>query len=190
MEVESICLGDLSTNCYLVSINGKTILIDPAEPSKALFSFLGSTRVDMVVNTHGHFDHVGGNWAVQRRGAELFLHRADLPLVDHFYPGHPPVNRYLNEGDRLAGLLTVFHVPGHSPGSVAFVGQGVLFSGDLLFAGSIGRTDLPGGSTEEMETSLRRICALPDDYRVYPGHGGTTTLGEEKQTNPFLIDLR
>ena len=190
MEVASVCLGDLSTNCYLVSVDGKTILIDPAEASKALFSFLEGTKVDMVINTHGHFDHVGGNWTLQERGAELCLHRADLPLVDHFYPGHPPIDRYLNEGDHLAGLLTVFHVPGHSPGSVVFVGQGVLFSGDLLFAGSIGRTDLPGGSGEEMEASLRRICTLPDDYRVYPGHGEATTLGKEKRTNPFLIEPR
>jgi len=190
MEVTSVCLGSLSTNCYLVSVNGKTILIDPAEASATLFSFLGDAKVDMVVNTHGHFDHVGGNWTLKEQGVDLLLHRADLPFVDHFYPEHPPIDQYLNEGDRIAGALEVFHAPGHSPGSVVLVGKGVLFSGDLLFSGSIGRTDLPGGSGEEMETSLRRICALSDDYRIYPGHGESTTLDKEKRTNPFLIELR
>ena len=190
MEVTSVCLGTFSTNCYLVFVNGKTVLIDPAEASATLFSFLGDAKVNMVVNTHGHFDHVGGNWALKERGARLLLHRADLPFVDHFYPEHPPIDQYLNDGDNIAGTLAVFHVPGHSPGSVVLVGDGALFSGDLLFAGSVGRTDLPGGSDKEMKDSLRRIRALPDDYRVYPGHGEVTTLDKEKRTNPFLIGLR
>lgn len=190
MRVESICLGSLATNCYLMSVDGVTVLIDPAEASETLFSFIGERKVDLVVNTHGHFDHVGGDWKLQEQGAQVLLHRGDLPFVDRFYPDHPSIDRYLKEGDEIAGVLRVLHVPGHSPGSVVLVGNGVLFSGDLLFAGSIGRTDFPGGSVEEMRESLRRILALPEDYRVYPGHGETTTLKKERRENPFLLGLR
>jgi len=190
MRVESICLGQLATNCYLVSVNGVTVLIDPAEPSEPLFSFIGNRKIDLVVNTHGHFDHIGGNWALQTKGSQVLIHQKDLQFVDRFYPDHPPIDRYLKEGEEIAGILRVLHVPGHSPGSVALVGDGVLFSGDLLFAGSIGRTDLPGGSIKEMRRSLRQILALPGDYRVYPGHGGITTLEKERKTNPFILSLR
>lgn len=189
MQIESICLGALATNCYLVSTRGVTIVIDPPEASPALHSFIGKRKVDLVVNTHGHFDHIGGNWALQELGAQVRLHPADLPYVDHFYPHHPAVDADLTEGKKIAGNFRVLHVPGHSPGSIALVADGVLFSGDLLFAGSIGRTDLPGGSTEEMRKSLRRILALPDETRVYPGHGESTTLKEERRTNPFLVGL-
>lgn len=143
-----------------------------------------------MLNTHGHFDHVGGDWALKEEGARVAIHKADLAILDHFYPGHPPVDRYLEEGDEVVPGLVVLHVPGHSPGSVVFVGDGILFSGDLLFSGSIGRTDLPGGSDRAMEESLRRILELLGGYTVYPGHGPRTTLAREKRTNPFLLELR
>ena len=190
MRIESICLGQLATNCYLLRVNGITVIIDPAEPSESLFSFIGERKIDLVVNTHGHFDHIGGNWALQEKGAQVLLHKEDLSFVDHFYPDHPSIDRYLEDGDEIAGVLRVLHVPGHSPGSIALIGEGTLFSGDLLFAGSIGRTDLPGGSMEKMRSSLRRITALAGDYRVYPGHGETTTLEKERRLNPFLSALR
>ena len=189
MQIESICLGALATNCYLVNANGTTIIIDPAEDAAPLHSLIGSRRVDLVVNTHGHFDHVGGDWVLQERGARIRLHRADLPYVDHYYPDHPPIDATLEDGEEIAGILRVLHVPGHSPGSIALMGEGFVFSGDLLFAGSIGRTDLPGGSMEEMRKSLRRLLALPDNTRVFPGHGETTTLGKERRTNPFLVPI-
>ena len=190
MKVESICLGDLSTNCYLIAVDGINVLIDPAEPSTSLLSFLGERKIDLVINTHGHFDHVGGNWVIQERGARVLIHKEDVPLLDEFFPGHPPVDGYLSEGDRIVDKLEVLHVPGHSPGSIALAGEGVLFTGDLLFAGSIGRTDLPGGSMEEMKSSLVRIAALPGDCDVYPGHGAVTTLDRERRQNPFLVNLR
>ncbi len=186
MHVESLCLGSLATNCYLVETDGARILIDPAEAGDALFSFLRNRTVDLVVNTHGHFDHVGGDWALQARGAKLLLHCADLPFVDHFYPGHPPIDRFIEEGGRVVDGLHVLHTPGHSPGSIVLVGGDALFCGDLLFAGSIGRTDLPGGSEEAMHRSLTRIRSLEGDYTVYPGHGPQTTLDRERRTNPFL----
>ncbi len=190
MQVKSICLGSLATNCYLIEINRLRIIIDPAEPSEELFSLIGEQKVDLVVNTHGHFDHIGGDWALQEEGAQILLHRADLPLVDSYYPNHPPIDRYLEDGDEIAGELRVIHTPGHSPGSVILAADGVLFVGDLLFAGSIGRTDFPGGSMEEMKRSLKKLLALPGDYRIYPGHGEATTLEKERRTNPFLLPWR
>jgi len=186
MQIESVCLGALATNCYLVSANGTTIIIDPAEASAPLLALVGSKTIDLVVNTHGHFDHVGGDWALQEQGAKIRLHQADLPYVDHDYPDHPPIDMSLKEGEEIAGTLRVLHVPGHSPGSIALVGDGVAFSGDLLFAGSIGRTDLPGGSMKDMRESLKRFLALPGNTRVYPGHGEATTIEKERRTNPFL----
>ena len=188
MRVESICLGRLFTNAYLVETAQGTVLIDPADASPELLHFIGKRKVDWVLNTHGHFDHVGGNWAIQKQGAKVALHEADLPYLDHAHPGHAPVDRFLDEGEEIAGLR-VLHTPGHSPGSVVLLANGVLFAGDLLFAGSIGRTDFPGGSPKAMEESLRRILELDSGLRILPGHGPETTLARERKTNPYLVDL-
>ena len=118
------------------------------------------------------------------------MHEVDLGYVDCFYPDHPPIDRYLHEGDEIVAGLRVLHTPGHSPGSIVLFADGMLFAGDLLFAGSIGRTDLPGGSPREMAESLRRIAGLQGDPTVYPGHGEATTLGRERGTNPFLLSMR
>ncbi len=190
MRVETICLGELATNCYLVDAGELTILIDPAEFCEALTSFIGNRHIDFVINTHGHFDHIGGNWELHKAGAELLIHKADLPLVDHFYPDHSPFDRYIVDGETLPGGFRVMHTPGHSPGSVVLVKDNALFVGDLLFAGSIGRTDFPGGSITNMNKSLSLLMALPGDYQVYPGHGPSTTLAREKRANPYLIRLR
>jgi hydroxyacylglutathione hydrolase len=189
MRVEKICLGELSTNCYLVNADGLTILIDPAEYCEKLTSFIGNRQVDLVINTHGHFDHIGGNWQLQKAGAKLLIHEEDLPLVDSFYPDHPPFDRYIVDGETLPGGFRVIHTPGHSPGSIVLVKDDMLFVGDLLFAGSIGRTDFPGGSITKMNLSLSNIVSLPGDYRVYPGHGPSTTLKRERRTNPYLTSL-
>jgi glyoxylase-like metal-dependent hydrolase (beta-lactamase superfamily II) len=189
MRVESICLGDYATNCYLVNTNGITLLIDPAVAAPELFSWLDGRRVDMVINTHAHPDHVGGNWELQRRGSKILLHRAALSTLNKFYPDHPPIDRYIDEGEVIADSLRVLHTPGHCPGSIILVGEGVIFSGDLIFAGSIGRTDLPGGSRREIYRSLKRLVSLPGDYRIYPGHGKQTTLEQERMNNPFITRL-
>ena len=188
MKVRSICLGPLSTNSYLVEFGGKRILIDPAEGGDPLRMFVGEEAPDVVLNTHGHFDHTGGDWEFP--GAEILIHAADVPLLDQAYPGHPPIGRTIADGEEIAPGLKVIHTPGHSPGSIVLCGEGVLFVGDLLFAGSIGRTDFPGGSEEDMRRSLLRVSSLPGDYLIYPGHGPATTLERERRENPFLVNLR
>ena len=187
MNIASICLGPLGTNCYLVEESGQRVLIDPAEDSAALHAFVGSRRIDAIINTHGHFDHVGGDWAFP--DTPVKIHPADLSLLKATHPEPPGTIEGLAEGDRVLDGLTVFHTPGHSPGSIVLIGEGILFVGDLLFAGSIGRVDLPGGSPNDMFSSLLRIVALPGDYTVYPGHGETTMLDLERQRNPFLVGI-
>ncbi len=188
MRVEKVVLGDLATNCYLIETAEATILIDPAVHDARLREFLDGKKVDLVVNTHGHFDHVGGDWALKEKGAKLYIHRADLSFVDEYYPGHPQFDFYIEEGDEIAGLR-VIHTPGHSPGSVTLMGDGILFTGDLLFAGSIGRTDFPGGSWADMRRSLARLLSLGEDFLIYPGHGPRTRLSTERKMNPFLQEV-
>jgi glyoxylase-like metal-dependent hydrolase (beta-lactamase superfamily II) len=190
MNVETLCLGPLQTNCYLVELPSGLLVIDPAEPAPALLDAIGVRRVILVLDTHGHFDHVGGNAALARRGTPVALHSADIPLVEEWFPEHPPIDRHLVDGEEIAPGLHAVHVPGHSPGSMMFVGHGLAFCGDLVFAGSIGRTDLPGSSPQAMAASLRRLLNLPDETTLYPGHGPPTLLARERETNPFLGDLR
>jgi len=187
MQVTSAVLGPLGTNAYLIEIGERTVLVDPADDSAALHALVGHRTIDWIVNTHGHYDHVGGDWAIPSGG--ICIHERDVPFVTRFFPNHPPFDRYLRDGDEVVPGLRVMHTPGHSPGSVALVAGGALFAGDLLFAGSIGRTDLPGGSDEDMERSLRRVLALAGTVTVYPGHGPKTTLEREKNSNPFLEGL-
>lgn len=186
--MKTVVLGKLATNCYLVENGETTVLIDPAVYDERLRAFLHGHKVDFVVNTHGHFDHVGGDWALKEQGARLFIHRADLRYVDEFYPGHPPFDHYIDDGDEIAGLR-VIHTPGHSPGSITLIGDGILFTGDLLFAGSVGRTDFAGGSEADMRRSLARLLALGADFHVYPGHGPRTRLSTEQRMNPYLQEL-
>lgn len=188
MRVSSVCLGSLATNCYLVELESGTLLIDPAEDSPALHALIDDRSIDIVVLTHGHFDHVGGAWAVD--SPEIVMHREDLPFVDQFLPEHGPIHRFIADGDEILPGVKVLHLPGHSPGSVVLQVEDALFVGDVLFAGSIGRTDLPSGSMKVMAESLRRLTALPGDYDVYPGHGAFTTLNCERQINPYIRMLR
>jgi len=188
MRVSSACLGQLGTNCYLVEVESGTLLIDPAVDSPALHSLIGDRSIDVVVLTHGHFDHVGGAWAVN--APEIVMNREDLPFVDEYFPNHGPVHRHVEEGDEILPGVKVLHLPGHSPGSIVLRVEDALFVGDVLFAGSIGRTDLARGSMGVMANSLRRLTALPGDYDVYPGHGESTTLNCERQINPYIRMLR
>jgi glyoxylase-like metal-dependent hydrolase (beta-lactamase superfamily II) len=202
-----ICLtnGAFAENCYLVAdpATSEAVLIDPGEEPGLFLGRLAAERLTLraVWLTHGHLDHIlGVDEIVTRTGAPVYLHPADRPLYDAApqqgawlgipAPVPPAPDRELADGDTLSvGKLTftVRHLPGHSPGGVAIIGHGVAFVGDALFAGSIGRTDLPGGDPETLLRGIRNVLlALPDETVVYSGHGPETTIGEERRTNPFL----
>jgi hydroxyacylglutathione hydrolase len=191
-------------NCFVIRNGAEALVIDPGEASPELLDAIRGYTVRTVVNTHGHCDHCGGNAELLRQtGAELVCHRDDLPLLRMveqqgamfgvYFPPSPDPNRFLEEGDTLTvgdATLRVLHTPGHSPGHIVLLGDGFLIAGDVLFAGSIGRTDLPGGNYGQLLDSLReKILPLPDETTVYSGHGAATTVGEERRTNPFLVGL-
>ena len=205
MKVHAFTVGPLQSNSYLLAdeVTREAALFDPGMESEPVADVLARERltVTAIINTHGHFDHVFGNaWFKAKTGAPLLMHRADLDLVKRLeeqslYFGFratpsPPPDRFLEEGDevRVGGIrLRVLHTPGHSPGGICLVTDGTAFVGDTLFAGSIGRTDLPGGSAETLLTSIReKLLTLPDDTVIYPGHGPATTIGHERRHNPFL----
>lgn len=198
-------MGALETNCYLVYCpdTKEGIIVDPAgEPERILSEIqrLGMKTV-LVVNTHGHIDHVAANDAVRKAtGAPLALHALDAGYLAHPDPafarwlGAPerlaPANRNLEHGDAVAFgtcTLTVLHTPGHTPGGISLFGEGVVFTGDALFNQGVGRTDLPGGDWRQLQTSIRtRLYTLPDETVVYPGHGPSTNIGAERADNPYV----
>ena len=204
MKIEWRTVGPFQENSYLVvdDTTGRAVLIDPGAEPEALLAMLETSgaTLEAIWLTHAHIDHIGGIAAVKRvLDVPVYLHPADRPLYDRgavqagFYGlpfEQPPApDHALAEGDRLELGNLVFHVmhlPGHAPGHVAFVCGDRVVSGDLLFAGSIGRTDLPFCDPARMEESLERMCTLPDSTVVYPGHGPPTSIGAERTTNPFL----
>lgn len=205
MRIEGRVVGPFQENTWLLvdSATNRAVLIDPGDEGDEVLGMLhdSGATLEAIWVTHGHIDHVGAIAAVVREHpVPIYLHPSDLPLYGEgairaakmygipFEPPPPP-DRTLGEGDRLTlgGLaFDVWHVPGHAPGHVIVFGHGVAFGGDCLFAGSIGRTDLPLSDGAAMQRSLARIATLPPDTVVYPGHGPDTTIGEELATNPFL----
>jgi glyoxylase-like metal-dependent hydrolase (beta-lactamase superfamily II) len=201
--LKRVTVGMLASNSYIVGDeeSKEAILIDAGDEPERLLSELASSQLKLkaIVATHGHFDHVLAVDHVRNKtGAPFYLHGADAPILASMQQrarmllglelGPPPlVDKYLKEGDVLTvGRYTfeVLHTPGHSPGSICLIGNGLLFSGDTLFAGSIGRTDTPGGNFLLLaESVIKKLFALPDATRVYPGHGPDTTIGDEKSSN-------
>jgi len=213
MILETFPVGLLQCNCSVLGdpATKEAIVVDPGGDVEKVLAALArhGLRCRAILNTHTHIDHVGANDALrQATGAEVMLHAADLPLYDNLRiqsewmggmlppPPRSPVDQELDHGDvvRAGGLAAeVLHTPGHTPGSLCFHVPGaepLLLSGDTLFAGSIGRTDLWGGDYEQELASIRnRLLALEPHTRVIPGHGPQTTLERERRSNPFLVGL-
>ena len=192
MNIHVLPLGMLQTNCYILTEGNRCLVIDPGDEPEKVLSFLEKQglTLEAVLLTHGHFDHVG---AVKTLAAEtdcrVFLCEKDLALPGAMTAGTLYYTDFYSDGDKLtlAGLtFEVLHTPGHTPGSVCLRFEDHLFSGDTLFAGSCGRTDFPGSNPQDMVRSLSRLSKLEEHLKVYPGHGGSTTIGEEKRYNPYL----
>ena len=192
MNIKTLILGPLQVNCYIVYVNQKCLVIDPGfEPERVMqkCTELGLT-IEAILLTHGHFDHVGGVKKIaEQTGCRAFLHPEEQKLPPYITSGDLYYTDTYAEGHRicLAELhFSVLHTPGHTPGSVCLNFDGVMFTGDTLFASGCGRTDLPGGDWRTIKTSLKRLAGMPGDATIYPGHGPATTLEAERQENPFV----
>lgn len=210
MIIETFPVGPLQCNCTILGDpeSGEAIVIDPGDEPLHILKRLSAhgLRPKAILITHTHIDHVGGNQEIRERtGAKVMLHEKDLPLYDNLgmqasligldAPVRAAVDEHVHQGDVVffgskGDSLEVLHTPGHTPGSCSFYlpNQGLLFSGDTLFSGSVGRTDLWGGDFDtEMRSIKERLLPLPDATRVIAGHGPDTTIIEERRSNPFLI---
>lgn len=208
MKIITMHLGELDTSCYIAaSDSGNAAVIDPADNAEHILRTLkeNDLTLKLILLTHGHFDHTGAVAELKAAtGAKIYIHPADADMsedriknVSYLLPGYvlqpykPDV--LIDEGDSIAldeVAFTVMHTPGHTDGSVMFCTDNVIFSGDTLFSGSVGRTDFYSGSVEKQKQSLRRILALSGEYEIYPGHGEPTTLSQEKRFNPYLLYLK
>ena len=194
VNMKTLPLGAYQTNTYLVWDENSTgcVVIDPGYQADTILreaKVLGK-EISAIFLTHGHFDHVGAvRDLVAEVGCPVYLNDADLAMPAQLTAGPLYYTNIYGEGDFVdaAGLsFKVLHTPGHTPGSVCLMCENVIFSGDTLFWGSCGRTDLPGGSWNTIRISLRRLADLKGDYRVYPGHGDETTLDFERKMNPYM----
>ena len=194
LQQDLLTLGAYQTNCYIIWADGsdRCAVIDPGYEPDTILTRVRSLgkQVEAILLTHGHFDHVGGVKAIaEATGCKVYLCIDDTAMPQQFTAGHLLYTDEYEEGDVLdvAGLrVKVFHTPGHTMGSVCLLVEDALFAGDTLFRESCGRTDLPGGSWADILKSLRRLKELPDNTRVFSGHGPSTTIGEEKRWNPYM----
>ena len=194
LTLHTLPLGAYQTNCYILhqEASSSCVVIDPGYTPEVILDFLAGKglKLEAILLTHGHFDHVGAvRDLAAETGCKVYLNPDDLSMPPRMTAGPLYYTDTYSDGDTLspAGIpFQVLSTPGHTPGSVCLIAENYLFSGDTLFAGSRGRTDLPGGSTRAIRESLRRLAALPQDYSVHPGHGESTTLAWEKQYNPYM----
>ncbi|MCR3922430.1 MAG: MBL fold metallo-hydrolase [Firmicutes bacterium] len=204
MLIKGMEVGSFAANCYMLACEEtrEGVLIDPGAEAAQILAMVKEANVNItyIINTHGHFDHTGANEDVRKAlGVPLLIHEADGELYSNptesltIFSRHETLaqaDRFLQDGQQLhVGKLTVTVIatPGHTKGSICLQVEDSLFSGDTLFAGSIGRTDLPGGSFDEIIPSImEKLLTLPSHTVVYPGHGPQTTIGEEIEHNPFL----
>jgi hydroxyacylglutathione hydrolase len=199
MIIETFTVGMLSTNCYVVNSDQtkEAIIIDPgiefASEAQQIFNYISENnlKVKLILNTHGHDDHISGDIIFQKKyNVPIYIHKYDASSLEELENGKFPAPVLLEEGSQIKfgdEPLTVMHTPGHTPGSICLLGEKLAFTGDTLFAMGIGRTDFPGGSINEMRHSLEKLVRLPDYFLIYPGHGPSSIIGEEKRGNPFLV---
>lgn len=206
MILKGIEIGAMGVNCYIVGCEEtrEVAVIDPGGNPQGIIGLLEKENLKAVyiINTHGHIDHIGGNRAVKEAtGAKILIHEDDAKMLVNpvsnfsFLMGNkvtsPPADQYLKEGDIIkignTVELEVIHTPGHSPGGICLKTGNIIFVGDTLFQGSIGRTDFPGGSYKQLIQNIKeKLLCYDDNVICYPGHGPATTIGFERQHNPFL----
>jgi hydroxyacylglutathione hydrolase len=205
MVLIRLVVGPLQVNCFILAdeTTKDAVIIDPGDDAADILKIVKDKglSVKYIVNTHGHFDHVGANREIKEAtGALLLIHEGDAPMLAHTTrqaasfglnsEPSPQPDRYVKHGDMITAgevSLKVLHTPGHTPGGISLLEQGMVFTGDALFAGSIGRTDFPGGDLMTLLRSIKtNLMTLPDDTKVFSGHGPASTIGEERRENPFL----
>jgi glyoxylase-like metal-dependent hydrolase (beta-lactamase superfamily II) len=202
--IEKLAVGPIMANCFVIGCEAtrEGAVIDPGAEAERIMDVVRAAdlKITRIINTHGHFDHVGANRRIKAAtDAELIIHPLDAPMLDKLdqmagafgmsVENSPPPDRTVEEGEQIAvGELTlaVLHTPGHTPGGISLHSDGHVFVGDTLFQGSIGRTDFPGGDYDTIIRSIReKLFKLGDQVVVYTGHGPETVIGQEKQFNPF-----
>ncbi len=205
MIIKTLPVGPIMANCFIVGCQEtmQAAIIDPGDEAEKILQSVADSNLEVktIINTHGHFDHVSANKGIHAAtNAPILIHALDAPMLEHISASaanwglsaenSPVPDRTLDDGDTIVfGKITlnVLHTPGHTPGGISLFTEGHVFVGDTLFAGSIGRTDFPGGDFTTLKSSIQdKLFTLGDDVRVYTGHGPETTIGHEKQHNPFV----
>ncbi len=206
MIVKMLPVGPIQANCFIIGCEDtrEAVVIDPGGDADQILMLLAELKltVKYIINTHGHFDHVCANKRMKEvTGADILIHPLDAPMLSHVSTSgamfglsgedSPPADRTLEDGDVVSFgkniNLKVIHTPGHSPGGISLYTEGMVFVGDTLFAGSVGRTDFPGGDFNVLRTSIQeKLFVLGDEVKVYPGHMSETTIKIEKLSNPFV----
>lgn len=206
MLLKTLVVGPIAANCYLLGCpqTNEGAVIDPGDEAEKILQAAreAGLQIRYIINTHGHVDHIGANHALKAAtGASIMVHSDDAQFLVE--PGKnlstwtgtkvqsPPADTLLQEGDIISIgntiKLEVIHTPGHTPGGICLKGEGVVFTGDTLFAGSIGRTDFPGGSHKQLLAAIKeKLFNLDDNLKVYPGHGPASSIGVERVENPFF----